>query len=190
MTQPLFLASTAHRADSSYVFRGRFVQKRLLCREIGAPPADAQSAFDTLPLPEDPTGKDKSATVTSVAQCSGCHQLIDPVGLSFEGFGALGESRQTYAGGKAIDPSGETTIDDENMSFESYADVMPALAEAEDAAQCFGRQVVRFAMSRSDSEYDGCAAQSIGDLVADGMPLADAIVEMAVSDSFAYRLDY
>ena len=190
MTQPLFLASTAHRADSSYVFRGRFVQKRLLCRELGAPPADAQAAFDALPLPEDPTGKDKSATVTSVAQCSGCHQLIDPVGLSFEGFGALGESRQTYPSGKPIDPSGTTTIDDEAVTFESYADVMPAVAEAEDAAQCFGRQVVRFAMSRPDSDYDGCAAQSIGDLVADGMPLADAIVEMAVSDSFAYRLDY
>jgi hypothetical protein len=190
LTQPLFLASTAHRADSSYVFRGRFIEKRVMCRDIGAPPPDAQAAFEALPLPEDPTGKDKSATVNSVAQCTGCHQLLDPVGLSFEGFGALGESRDTYASGKPIDQSGETTVDGESVSFESYADMMPAIAEADATAQCFGRQVVRFAMSRPDSEYDGCAAQSIGDLVAGGMPLADAIVEMAVSDSFAYRLDY
>ena len=190
LTQPLFLASTAHRADSSYVFRGRFIAKRVMCRDIGAPPPDAQSAFETLPLPEDPTGKDKSATVNSVAQCTGCHQLLDPVGLAFEGFGALGESRDTYASGKPIDPSGTTIVDGESVSFETYADMLPAIAEADTTAQCFGRQVVRFAMSRPDSEYDGCAAQSIGDLVAGGMPLADAIVEMAVSDSFAYRLDY
>jgi len=190
LTQPLFLASTAHRADTSYVFRGRFVENRLMCRDIGAPPPDAQTAFEALPLPEDPTGKDKSATVNSVAQCTGCHQLLDPVGLSFEGFGALGEVRQSYPSGKPIDPSGSTNVDGNTVSFESYANLLPAIAEADATAQCFGRQVVRFAMSRSDSEYDGCAAQSIGDMVADGMPLADAIVEMAVSDSFAYRLDY
>lgn len=190
MTQPLFLASAAHRSDSSYVFRGRFVQKRLRCLELGAPPGNAQLTFDGLQLPEDPTGKDKSAQVNGLPACTGCHSQLDPVGLAFEHYGALGEYRETYASGKPIDPSGETSLDGETLPFGSPEQLLGALATDEGVAQCMGRQVVRFAMSRSDTDYDGCAAQGVGDLVSQGLTLGEALVEMAASDSFGYRLDY
>jgi hypothetical protein len=68
--------------------------------------------------------------------------------------------------------------------------MLSTLADSPEVAQCFGRQIVRFAMSRADSQDDGCAAQAVGDFVAAGKgTLADGIIEMAVSDSMAYRRD-
>ncbi len=190
-TQPLLLASAAHYSDSSYVFRGRFVRKRLLCDNLGAPPGDAQATFDAIPKPDNPTGKDLSASVNSMPACAGCHTQMDPAGLSFEGFGALGERRATYASGKSIDPSGTITVDGVgDITFSSYQDLLAQLSDKPVVAQCFGRQIVRFAMSRQDTVDDACAAQAIGDFVAAGKgSLADGIVEMAVSDSFGYRRD-
>ncbi len=189
-TQPLFLASAAHYGGSSYVFRGRFILKRLLCMELGAPPGDAQAQFDALPKPEDPTGKDLSASVNASPQCAGCHTAIDPGGLSLEHFGALGEYRDQYAGGKAIDPSGSMTMSDgDSISFQSYGDLFGALAEEPAVATCMGKQLVRFAMSRNDTQDDGCAVQSVGDVLAGSGTLAEGLVTLAASDAFAYRRD-
>lgn len=190
-TQPLLMASAAHYADSSYVFRGRFIKKRLLCGELGAPPGNAQATFDALPKPTDPTGKDLSASVNAMPACAGCHTQLDPEGLSFENFGPLGEWRDAYPSGKPIDPSGAFSAQGiGEVSFSSYRDLLATLADRPEVAQCFGRQIVRFAMSRNDSMDDGCAAQAVGDFVAAGKgTLADGIVEMAASDSLAYRRD-
>ena len=41
-TQPALLANLAHFADTSYVFRGVFVLRGMMCMQLGEPPADAQ----------------------------------------------------------------------------------------------------------------------------------------------------
>lgn len=190
-TQPLFLASHAHYGESSYIARGKFVRVQLLCHELGAPPPDAQAAFEAIAKPADPTGKDLSASVIANPTCGGCHKQIDPAGLALEGFGALGEQRSAYPSGKPIDPSGVLiAAGDGDLAFSSYPDMFAALSHEPAVAQCFGKQVVRFALSRLDTEDDTCTAGAIGDVVAspDGS-LADAIVAMAVSDAFTLRRD-
>src|SRR5690606_21067622 len=54
ITQPAMMASLSHSSEPSYVFRGRFIRKRLLCQPLGAPPAAAMSEFATIELPENP----------------------------------------------------------------------------------------------------------------------------------------
>jgi hypothetical protein len=104
LTQPAWLASLAHSDDTSFVFRGRFVQKRLLCNEFGPPPPNAMSVeFD---LPDDPTAPERSEAVRANANCASCHNLMDPIGLAFESFDAIGRHREGDAGGRPIDPSG------------------------------------------------------------------------------------
>lgn len=191
VTQPLFLASHAHYGDANYVARGKFVRVRLLCAELGSPPADAQAQFAAIPKPADPTGKDVSASVTANPSCAGCHHQIDPGGLALENFGALGEYRTTYTSGKAIDPSGTLlAVGDGDLTFASYSDMFAALANDPAVAACFGTQIVRFALSRPETEEDVCAAKEIGEVVASPEgKLADALVAMAVSDAFAIRRD-
>ena len=191
VTQPLLLASAAHYDTTSYVFRGRFLRKRLLCTELGAPPADAQAQFDSAQKPANPSGKDLSQVVTSNPTCAGCHSIIDPGGLALENFGALGQYRASYPSGKAIDASGVmTSVGDHQVAFADYKELLAALADEPGVATCLGKQLVRFAMSRSDTVRDACAVQAVGDVLAapDGL-IADALIALVSSDSFGYRRD-
>jgi len=191
-TQPAFLASAAHFNTTSYVFRGRFVRKRLLCTELAPPPANAQSAFDQIPKPQDPTGKDLSTAVTAVPLCGSCHKLIDPAGLALENFDAIGRYRATYPSGKPIDPSGRLdNVGDRGASiaFSSQVDLWSALAREPDVAGCFAKQLVRFTLSRPDDVADVCAIQAVGDVLKSGGQLGAALVGLTKSDTFQQRRD-
>jgi hypothetical protein len=190
-TQPLFLASAAHYGDASYVARGKFVRIRLLCSDLGAPPADAQSQFAALPKPANPTAKETSASVIANDSCGGCHRQIDPGGLALESFGALGEHRTAYPSGKPIDPSGVLLgAGDGDIAFSTHTDMFAALSKNPEVAACFGKQVVRFGLSRPDTIEDSCTAEDVGDIVAaPGGTLAEAMVAMAASDAFRFRRD-
>jgi len=188
-TQPEFLASAAHPADSSYVYRGRFFRKRLVCTDLGSPPANAQSAFAALQLPADATGKEKSEAVRANGTCGACHSLIDPIGLSLEGFDAVGHPRTMYASGRTIDTSGSAPVDDHAIKFDSFAPLSAALAREPVVATCVSRQLVRFTYSRPDGTTDACTVQAIADALGGQGTLADALVAVVSNDTFQWRID-
>ena len=197
VTQPAMLASLAHSSEPSFIFRGKFIRKQLLCETLGMPPANAQATFNTLPLPPDPTGKDVSAAIVARTECSGCHALINPAGLAFEQFDALGRHRTTYASGKAIDPSGVLPavgsgpgVAGHDVSFSDQVSMMEKLASEPRVATCLATQVFRFTFSRMDTSADACAIQDIGDaLGASGGALSQAILAVTGTDAFTHRSD-
>jgi hypothetical protein len=193
VTQPAMLASLAHSSETSFVFRGRFIRKHLLCDILGAPPADAQSIFGSLPLPPNPTGKDISAAVLARAECSGCHSLMNPAGLAFEQFDAVGRYRTTYGSGKLIDPSGVLPNIGPTaaaLSFGDQTSMMEQLVNEPQVATCLATQVFRFTVSRMETPADACAIQAIGDaLTASGGTLSQAIMAMTATDAFTHRSD-
>lgn len=189
MTQPGLMAALAHHGESSFVYRGRFIRKRLMCDVIGTPPGNAMTEFAKLEIPSDPTGKDKSAAVRARPDCSGCHSLIDPPGLAFEVFDAMGAYRQAYDSGKPVDTTGTlTVIDGEPIEFTGAVDLMEQLASQPVVQECFGRQVFRYTASRLETDLDACAVQQIADaLEASGGRLDRAFVEATQTDAFLYR---
>ncbi len=108
----VFLTKNSQPARTSPVKRGFWVVHHLLGEHIPAPPANVA----VLPAKETET-KGKSirellALHTNDATCARCHQRFDPVGLSMEGFDAIGKSRSKDLAGRPIDnlvrlPSGE-----------------------------------------------------------------------------------
>ena len=197
VTQPAMLASLAHSSETSFVFRGRFIRKYLLCEVLGAPPADAQSIFGSLPLPPNPTGKDISAAVVARPECSGCHSLMNPAGLAFEQFDAVGRYRTSYGSGKTVDPSGvlkgvgaKPGVAGHDLSFADQTSMMEQLVNEPQVSTCVGTQVFRFTVSRMDTPADVCAIQAVGDaLLAPGGTLSQAIMAMIATDAFTHRSD-
>jgi hypothetical protein len=197
VTQPAMLASLAHSAESSFVFRGTFIRKQLLCENLGMPPPDAQATFNTIPLPPNPTGKDISAAVVARAECSGCHALMNPAGLSMEQFDAIGQWRTTYSSGKTIDPTGvlpqvggRPGVAGHDLTFTDHVSMMEQLANEPTVATCVATQVFRFTFSRLDTSSDVCAIQGVGDaLKASGGTLSDAILAITATDAFTHRSD-
>jgi hypothetical protein len=197
VTQPAMMASLAHSSASSFVFRGKFIRKQLLCENLGMPPPNAQQTFNTIPLPPNPTGKDISAAIVARPDCSGCHALMNPAGLSFEQFDALGQWRTTYASGKTIDPTGvlpsvggRPGVAGHDLTFTNHVSMMEQLASEPTVSTCLATQVFRFTFSRLDTAADVCAIQDIGDAVkAAGGSLSEAILAITATDAFTHRSD-
>jgi hypothetical protein len=190
LSHPLLLATNAHSSTSSYVFRGRLLEKRLLCAEFGPPPANAQAAFGALPLPEDATAKEAAAAVEAEPACGGCHALLDPPGLAFEHFDGAGRYRETYDSGRAIDTSGTLELGSDSISFTSNVDLARALGERPELADCYARQVFRFTFSRAEREEDACTLRKIKDSLerSDGS-LGEALLAVIATDAFSWRAD-
>lgn len=99
-----FLAQFAHSTRSSPTLRGKFIQEVLLCQTVPPPPANVNTS-----IPEAdaslPTLKDRLQAHMENPSCSGCHQLMDPIGLGLENFDGIGRWRSTESG-VTIDASG------------------------------------------------------------------------------------
>ena len=191
LTQPAMLASLAHSTEPSYVFRGRFIRKRLLCDVLGLPPGNAMAEFAEIEKPANPTAKDLSAAVRARSQCTSCHSLMDPAGLAFERFDGAGHYRQSYANGKAIDPSGTLdAVGTQQLVFSDHVALLGQLAAEPRVAECFAKQVFRFSLSREETAADVCALQAVSDaLAASGGGLASAWLALVTSDAFLNRRD-
>lgn len=190
-THPLLLATNAHPSTSSWVFRGRTLQKRVLCTPMGAPPADAQTLLAAIQMPEDPTAREFSGAVNGNATCAGCHKVLDPPGLALEHFDAAGRYRETYADGRAIDTHGTLEgLPSGPLAFNSGVDLAAGLAARPELTSCAALQLFRFTFSRNETEADGCALQTVSDaLDASGGDLSQALLAMTTTDSFTWRVD-
>ena len=99
-------ASNTHTESSAPILRGLFVLERLLCRSMPTPPA---GLLDRVLAEEvhKPARSNKTRVEERRADptCWGCHQQMDPVGLTFEHFDGIGRHR-TQAGMFPVESDG------------------------------------------------------------------------------------
>ena len=189
LTQAGFLSAQAHPDQTSPVLRGKFVRTMLLCQDVPPPPADVNISLPT--IDQGATARDRfSAHLTAGASCNGCHRLMDPIGLSFENFDAMGQYRTTD-NGKAIDASGEIQgASDASLSgdFNGVRELATKLAASPQVGDCVARQWFRFAAGRSESDGDACSLASMqSTFSASGGDIVELLVGMTQTDAFWYR---
>ena len=98
LTQASLLALGATSTEPVAILRGKLVRTRLLCQPIPAPPADAAAVTAALPPPKD--NRERASQLLSNPSCAGCHRRMDPIGLAYEGFGAVRRRcHRTHDGG-------------------------------------------------------------------------------------------
>ncbi len=106
------LALTSQNNRTSPVLRGKYVLTNLL----GTPPPSPPAVVP--PLDENPgkakSMRDRMEEHRKSPACSGCHKLMDPIGLALENFDGIGRWR-TVDNGAIIDPAAQladgTSID-------------------------------------------------------------------------------
>jgi hypothetical protein len=187
LTHPAWLASLAHSDDTSFVFRGRFVQQRLLCNDFGPPPPNAMSTeFD---LPENPTAVERSMALRSNASCGPCHSLLDPAGLAFEHFDAIGRYRETDSLGREIDASGTLVgASSGAIDFADHRELIVALSADASVDECFARQIYRFATSHEETAAEECAVASILQTLDDTSgDIEAALLSIVATEAFRTR---
>jgi hypothetical protein len=185
-TRAGFLAANALFNRSSAILRGAFIQKEVLCREIGAPPPGAEST----PQPTEglQTNRARTDAQTAGAACVVCHHtLINPTGL--EAFDALGAYQTTEKDtGAAIDSTATIAIGETNVNVKGAGELMQAIAKSPEAQRCYAKKWVQHAYQRQLNSADACTVENMATkLTQGGYTIANLITDLTQSQSFRLR---
>jgi hypothetical protein len=185
LTLPAVLAVQAKPDQSSPIYRGRFVREALLCQQLPAPPANIPPAPSVMP---GVSTRERSAQHEVNPACSGCHQLLDPVGFGFENYDAIGRFR-TEDGGKPVDASGNVVgTRDMDGPFNGLGELAQKLAQSTEVKECVMRQWFRYAINRFEQPVDGCSVKGVLDgFEAAGQDLNSLPLAIVQTDAFLYR---
>lgn len=191
LTQPLFLAKHAHPKWTSPVQRGVVLTRDVLCLPLGAPPPNVNL---------EPIGVDSTGQLTrrqlveqhsNDPRCAGCHRMMDPLGLAFERYDAVGAWRDTdLDDGARLDAQVTLALGDAELDgpVSSATELTKKLAKSKAARRCYATQWYRFALGRLETSADQpeLAAVQQRFLDTDGA-IPDLIVAITTSDAFRSR---
>ncbi len=186
-TQAAWLAAKADDDDTAPVRRGLFLREHLLCEKVPDPPATVNA------VPPQPDGKrtqrERLATHSADVTCAGCHDLMDPIGLSFETYDGVGRYR-TMDVGKTIETAGTITLGGGRRNFDDAVALMKILAAAPEVSRCFVATAFRYAHGRSPDEggRDQCALDRLSTAFgkSDGN-IIDLAVALTTDETFFAR---
>lgn len=184
------LSSHAHSNESSPIKRGLFVRDRLLCQELPPPPP----SLDTTPPGLDPTltTRARFAKHTDDPTCKGCHQYIDGVGFTLEGFDGVGALRNVE-NGIPVDTSGslvglKSLKDPVDHPLAGSRDLSTLLASSATGQACLPLQLYRYARGYSEGEADLCSIRALSERFKNvDLSLHELLVQVTQLDNFLLR---
>jgi hypothetical protein len=137
------MALYSHPGRASATLRGKFVREVLLCQEVPTPPANVDFTIDEETLGQIRTARERLEAHVANDACAGCHVMMDPIGLAFENFDAIGAYRE-QENGATIDASGEI----DGVSFEDAVGLGQALRDHPALSPCLVKSLFRYAVGR------------------------------------------
>jgi hypothetical protein len=166
LTQPALMAAYASSLETSVVKRGLFIVRRAMCLPEPPAPTPAIFALATAQAADfSLTEKQKAAYRADPANpCAGCHGLVDPYGLVFENFDAIGRYRESFPNGELVDASAtmqESSIftEDRLALDEDFTELVTGarefidyIGETDQFAFCASRQLYSYALGRPVDE--------------------------------------
>jgi hypothetical protein len=167
------------------------VRTGLLCETIDPPPSNV-----VISVPEVEPGattRERFAKHQEDPVCRECHLYMDPIGLGFENYDAVGQWRDTDAG-QAVDASGEVVGSDVTGSdvtgpFNGAVELANKLAKSEQTMECMARTWLRFALGRSDLAADaGAITAAGGKFKESGYVMKDLLVALTETNTFRSKL--
>jgi hypothetical protein len=178
-----FLASNAHEATTSPTRRGKFVREVILCHEIPAPPPDVDASLPEEKPGDGPRTMRERLSGHNAPACTACHARMDPLGLAFENFDALGAYRARDAG-KEIDASGDL----DGQRFAGPRELAALLRTHPDVEPCLVRGLYRYALGHLETAGEEVLIQRIGAGLT-GNKLRSALLGIVESDGFRLAAD-
>jgi hypothetical protein len=186
LTQPALLALWSETARTDPSARGTRVNEKVFCVDVPPPPANLPPA--AMLAPGMTQRQATEAISTTVASCGACHALIDPPGLVYENFDAIGRWRTTD-NGQPVDVSGLRipNITDTTVVVNGPIELANVTAQAASSQKCMVRQWEAFALGKPnadalDSNIDLNEAYAV--FKATGFNLKELIVSVLTTDAF------
>jgi hypothetical protein len=186
LTLGAFLTVTSHPSEASPILRGKLVRNNILCEPLQPPPP----SVNTTPPPRDPGVSTKVwlDSHRSNPSCSGCHQLMDPIGFIFQHYDAVGRYTE-QDGNLPVDATGEVvTSGDAAGMYDGVGELAAGLAKSSQVRDCMAEQFVRYAVGRPKVAEDTCSIRAAGDALASAqLDLRALLFGIVKSDAFRLR---
>jgi len=188
LTQGALMAGTTTSNFTNPVIRGAFVAKHLMCRPLRLP---SDPNILAMVKPPDPysgkTARERYSAHSRDAVCATCHQQMDPIGLTFESFDAVGHFRTTE-NGVTIDTSGG--LPGTPINVQNALELVKAVAAEEETQACFVSHWLDFAYGRTLKQSDASDAclkeQLFGAFKASGYNVKQLLLDLTQTDAFLY----
>jgi hypothetical protein len=183
LTQASILTVNSNPTRTNPVKRGKWVLEQLLGTPPPPPPPD---------VPELPNNKQVKGTLRQRLEqhrkdpaCANCHAKMDPLGLAFENYDAIGRFRAKDEG-VDIDPSG---VLPNGQKFKGPAELKKILLEKKDLfSRCLAEKMLTYAIGRGLDYYDKPAIDRIvAALAKNDYRFSSLVVEICKSDPFCLR---
>jgi Protein of unknown function (DUF1592)/Protein of unknown function (DUF1588)/Protein of unknown function (DUF1595)/Protein of unknown function (DUF1587)/Protein of unknown function (DUF1585) len=187
LTQAGYLTVHDKPTRTSIVLRGVKLRTDVMCQLVPAPPNDVSLNLEA--LGSDLTQKERLALHRKEPACSSCHELIDPLGLSFENFDAVGRIRANDELGRPIDLASEITLStDVDGAVNGPKDIGARFAKSDQIRDCYLTQNFRFFFGRDFNDDDNCSLARISKAFRDsGYNLKNMLLAMTEADTFLYH---
>lgn len=192
LTQASILSLTSDGTRHRPVHRGVWVLESIIGKPPPPPPANVPPL--TTPDPHAPrtTLRQKLELHRADPTCAACHRRIDPLGLAFDNFDAIGRWRTeetTVPGAGAapkLDPSGELPDGRKFADAEELKHLL--LADSDKFATAFTEKLATYALRRGMTYSDRIELKRVAERSkADGYKLESLIELLVTSDLFQKR---
>ncbi len=183
LTHVGIMASLAKSNQTDPVHRGKFVRERLLCQVVPPPPVNANITPPAVSA--DATTRQRFTQHRADPACAACHTLMDPIGLGFEHYDALGQWRDEE-NGLPIDATGDVMASDVSGAFDGALELTQRLAQSQQVKDCFVQTWFRFAQGRAVTDTDKANLDDLkASFVASEFKISELMV--AVTQTTAFR---
>jgi hypothetical protein len=184
LTLPGVLSVYAHSDQSGPVGRGFLVSEKLLCVTPPPPPDNVDA---TLPKPDpNSSTRERLERHRTDPTCNSCHGLMDPYGLTFEIYDAIGRYR-TKDGPRTVDATA-TGLPNNVGDVKDAVELMGKLAVTAEVRRCVTTQWFRYGFGREEGRDDaGTLAAALAAFAKTDYTLPDLLVGMSATRGFRYR---
>lgn len=167
--QSLFLSLSAKPDDTSLTGRGLFVREQFLCQHVPPPPAGVNTNLAPSTEAHPQTNRERMGEHATNPFCASCHNLIDPIGVGFEKFDAVGARRDQYEivfyaqHGEGHKPPKKVNLQMDtkgwvagiaDSAFSSPRELGMILARTPQCQECVVKQYFRYVSGRMETPAD------------------------------------
>ena len=186
LTQPALQALGSVSTGTDPSLRGTYLLNKFFCQQVPVSPA----GLPPFVVPPGTTQRTALQAAVQDANCGACHVIIDPPGLAFEGFDAIGRARSTDNGAPVdtanlmmrLPPSG---VNGDATVVNGPVELAKLIASNQVAEDCMARQWLSFALGRELDRADEPTATRLREAFASsGYNLRELIVAVVTSDAF------
>ena len=184
LTEASFVGLHSQPGRSSATVRGKALREVLLCQKVPDPPGNVNfNLVQDVNNPNLKTARQRLKAHATEATCSGCHKIMDPVGLALENFDTIGGYR-AMENGPPIDASGEL----DGMKFADVEGLGKAVHDDPATGNCIINRVYEFGAGHkpNKSEAEWMKSDLQKSFEANGYKFTDLLRNIASSDVF-YR---